>query len=320
VNKCEEALLDFNKACELDGNLYRAAAGRAYCLGATGKYTEAISEASRAIALDGGKPSAYYSRGMAEYKLRNFRDALRDLNQAIELGMSTAAAFYSRAAARDINDDWVGAIGDYTRAIELDPNNWRGFSGRGIARRSYGDYIGSVADFTRGLELAPDQRKLIVDRSWAKLLNYDNDGALSDILEYFGSEGSGHKDAPYLSIIPYIALRRMGKSEEARTFVRKALIRSAEDAYSFRSRFLLDEVTEEKLLELAKENKNDLTSAHALIGIKLLLDGDRTNAVRHFKWDQENGSHEVILHQLARTEYARLTGNPRLLTPKNPDN
>ena len=61
---------------------------------------------------------------------------------------------------------------------------------------------------------------------------------------------------------------------------------------------------ETKLLELAKGD--DLTDAHAFIGVKSLLDGDRKNAIVHFQWDREHGGHSRIAHQLARVEYARL--------------
>jgi tetratricopeptide (TPR) repeat protein len=290
-------------------------------LGATGKKDECVTIATKAIDVDPSKPTAYYTRGLGHYGTRKFREALRDFNQAIELGMTTADAYYHRAAARDATDDWLGAIIDYSRAIELAPNDWRKYRGRAIARRSYGDYLGSIEDYNKVLELAPAERGEILNRSWARLFNNDVAGAYQDAIDFLGEGSVASATEPFPVIVGYIALRKMGKPEAARTFVQGALKSRMGEPYIYLLQFLAGEITSEKLLELAKNTEWFLTDAHGLIGTKYLLDGDRRNATIHFKWDQENGSHgshERILHQLARTEYARMTGDPRLLTPPLP--
>lgn len=316
--KWAEALPDFTKAVEIDPQNYAALVGRAYSLAGLRYFDECIVVATKAIGLDPANPAAYIRRGYCYYSSSRAREAFRDFNQAIELGMTTADAYARRASARDAMDDWLGAIIDHTRAIELAPNDWKKYRGRAIARRSYGDYLGSVEDYNKVLELAPGERYTILDRSWAKLFNSDSAGAYQDTIDYLGEEGVASAAAPFPVIVGYIALRRMGKPEAANALVQGALKVKRSEWDAHRLRFLAGEITPVKLLELAKNDELLLTDAHALIGTKYLLDGDRRNAIVHFKWDQEHGSHERILHQLARTEYARMTGDPRLLTPPLP--
>ena len=317
--RCGDAIPDFTKALEINGDLYRAVAGRAFCVGALGNFDESIAEATHAIELNASKPEAYYTRGLGEYAKHRFQDALRDFNRAIELGMNTAVAYSRRAAARDITDDWLGAIVDHTRAIELDPLDWKKYAGRAVARRSYGDYLGAIADYDKALELAPKERMQIFDRSWAKLFNNDAAGAYQDTVDYLGDEGVANPGAPLPVIVGYLALRKMGKAEAASAFV-KAALKHAKPAEwnTYLLRYVAEDLGPDKLLELAGTDELLLTNAHGLIGTKYLLDGDRRNAEVHFKWDQAHGSHEIIFHQLARTEYARMMGDPNLLHPPLP--
>lgn len=319
--QCDKAIPDFSRAIEIDSIHYSAIVGRAFCFGATGKFDELIAETNRAIEIDPAKPHAYFTRGCGFYSKSRYDEALRDYNQAIELGMNTAEAYGKRAAARDMVDDWAGAIIDHTRAVNLDPGNWKRYAGRAIARRSYGDYLGAIEDYNKLLELAPEERVEIHNRSWAKLFNNDAAGAYQDTIDYLGKEGVSNPAAPMPVMVGYIALRKMGKDEAARNFVREALkhVKAGEWHTQILS-FLAGDISPERFLELAKNDKYQLTDAHSLIGTKFLLDGDRKNAAVHFKWDQENGSHEMIFHQLARTEYARMTGNPQLLKPPRPLN
>jgi len=316
--KWAEALPDFTKAVEIDPRNYAALVGRAYSLAGMRYFDECIEVATKAVELDPANPAAYNRRGYCYYSSRRFREALRDFNQMIELGMNTADAYGRRASARETMDDWLGAIIDHTRAIELEPNDWKKYRGRAIARRSYGDYLGSVEDYNKVLELAPNERAEILNRAWAKLFNDDAAGAYQDTIDYLGEEGVASADDPFPAIVGYIALRKLGKPEAAKALLQAAVKVKREERRTNLLRFLAAEITAEKFLEVAKNDELLLTDAHALIGTKNLLDGDRRTAIVHFKWDQEHGSHERILHQLARTEYARMTGDQRLLTPPQP--
>lgn len=319
TQRCPEALTDLTKALEIDRTLYRAMVPRAYCLGATGKFDEAVAQATQAIDLDPTKPLAYYVRGKALYAAHKHHESLPDLNRAIEFGMNTADAYGTRGNALDATDDWIGAITDHTRAIELDPKNWRRYASRALSRRSYGDYIGSISDYDKTLELAPNERAQTFNRSWAKLFNNDPAGAYQDVLEYLGNDGVANPASPTPSIVAYIALRKLGKVRAAQTFVRDALkyAKAGEWATDY-LRFLAGDLTGEKLLERAKGDSQRSTDAHALIGMKFLLDGEERNAAIHFEWDQKHGSHDRIYHQLARVEFVRMSGDPIHLSPPQP--
>lgn len=307
AQKYTEAIADFTSAIEIDATLYRAYAGRGHCFGAAGKYAESIADATKAIEIDAGRPQAYYSRGLAYYSLRNHLAAIPDLSRAIELGMTTAVAYYHRGMARDGADDWLGGIMDTTKAIELDPNNPKYYSGRAVARRSYGDYTGAISDYDKVLEFEPGNRYMILGRAWSKLFNNDASGAHQDALQFIEINGFVEGDGPFAVAIGYIGLRKNGKSEAAAELIERALKSQKPGVWGMEVlRFLAGQMNESKLLELAKDDQMHTTDAHAFIGVKSLLDGDRKNAEKHFKWDKEHGSHTRIAHQLARTEFVRM--------------
>jgi Tfp pilus assembly protein PilF len=149
------AIVDFNRAIQLDPNSARAYNNRGATKSELGDKRGAIDDYNRAIALAPKFAEAFYNRGAAKYQLGDKRGALTDFNLAIALDPKSAMAYYSRAVVRADLGNKQGAIDDYDRAIQLDPQFASAYYNRGAIKSELGDRLGAAADFDRSVALNP---------------------------------------------------------------------------------------------------------------------------------------------------------------------
>jgi len=64
-----------------------------------GEFDNAIEDFSRAIELNGQKADYYLNRGIAYCGQKHYEDAIKDLDKAIELDGTLSAAFHHRSLA-----------------------------------------------------------------------------------------------------------------------------------------------------------------------------------------------------------------------------
>ena len=154
----KNAILDFSSAIELKPfkGRYRRR-GLAYYH--QGEYEEAIADYSRAIELDPSYKYAYNNRGSAYEALKEYGKAVADYSRAIELDSKFEVAYYNRGLAYFYMKDYQKAIANYSRAIELDPKDANAYNNRGVAYFNLKDYDKAIADYKKALELKPDYTK-----------------------------------------------------------------------------------------------------------------------------------------------------------------
>ncbi len=86
------------------------------------RYDDALADYNRALDIDGELGAAHLNMGAALIHQRKFTEALGPLDIAIELGTQDLfAAHYNRAIAREQSGDIAGAYADFTRSAELKP-------------------------------------------------------------------------------------------------------------------------------------------------------------------------------------------------------
>jgi tetratricopeptide (TPR) repeat protein len=100
---------------------------------AAGKYEEAIVNYNKAIELDPQYAVAYYNRGNAYHKLGQDVEAIVNYNKAIELNPKDAAAYYNRGVAYAILSEGADqanakellkkAKADIDHALKMEPQN-----------------------------------------------------------------------------------------------------------------------------------------------------------------------------------------------------
>lgn len=113
----------------------------------------AIVDCNRAIELDPHLATAYDYRGFAKAAKHDWDGAISDYNRAIGLDQKLPHAYANRGFAKAIKLDWDGAIADDDHAIRLDPTMAFVYHNRGDAKKAKGDLKGADADYKRAAEL-----------------------------------------------------------------------------------------------------------------------------------------------------------------------
>jgi tetratricopeptide (TPR) repeat protein len=119
------------------------------------KADEAILELNKAIELDPQYALTYSHRADAYKDKGQFQEALADYGKALELAPKYATAYLNRANLYAENSDFDRAIADYRRALEVEPANILAYYSRGNTYAKQGRYEQAIADYNTLLEINP---------------------------------------------------------------------------------------------------------------------------------------------------------------------
>ena len=213
----EEAILDFNKALELEYDLsgvyyflgqchyylsdfkngikYLSLSNKiapfAYSYYLIGimqfdekKYEATINSITKSIELDDGDDKKFLSkkhtmRARAKYYKDDDNGALKDLEKAIELNPSASFTLRFRAEVFNYLENYNKAIQDITKAIELDSKP----SDYALRAKNYfklNDYNKAIADYTKAIDMYPNNLDYVKNRGDSKLKLGDILGAIND--------------------------------------------------------------------------------------------------------------------------------------------
>ena len=141
----------------LDGNGLLAVIynNRAGVFRSEGEYDRAILEYNKAIEIDPNYASAYMNRGKTYADKGEFDRAILEYNKAIEIDPRYATAYFNRGIAYANKDEYVRAILDYTKAIEIDPRFTEAYYNRGMIYANKGEYDRAILDYTKAIEINP---------------------------------------------------------------------------------------------------------------------------------------------------------------------
>ena len=114
----DKALVDWNRAIELDANSASAYAARGTHYRVAGKYAEAMVDLNHSIQVL-PNVDALYQRGQVYAALGKFDEAMKDYNEAIELAREVPYLYYARASARRALGDPEGSLEDQAIAARL---------------------------------------------------------------------------------------------------------------------------------------------------------------------------------------------------------
>ncbi len=92
---------------------------RAYKKGEEGDYSGAIVDYNKAIEINPKDADAYYNRGNAKDELGDYSGAIVDYNKAIEINPKDADAYKNRGNSKELIEDMKGACSDWRKASEL---------------------------------------------------------------------------------------------------------------------------------------------------------------------------------------------------------
>ncbi|WP_165356367.1 tetratricopeptide repeat protein [Sphingosinicella sp. BN140058] len=180
-NMLKEALLDYDKAVELDPNNVRAWANRGITRIQVGDLAGARSDLARAEATDPDYVQNAIGRGMLAEADRRPRDAVEAYTRALEQSPDYRFAIEHRAAAYARLGDTEGALRDFTSVIEKHSDDPDGYVGRGNFFLDTGDFDKAIADFDKAQALDPSNEWALANRGLARVHKRDLAAAATDL-------------------------------------------------------------------------------------------------------------------------------------------
>jgi tetratricopeptide (TPR) repeat protein len=167
LGRYQEAIQDFDQAIELQSDFSEAYLNRGISKKVLGRYQEAIQDFDQAIKLNPNHFLFYYYRGSTKFQLDQYVTAITDLDKAIELNPADAESYLVRGSTKKYLKQYELAILDLNKAIELDPHNIAAYDSRGYSRSSLKEYQAAILDFSKAIELEPNAIRYN-NRGWAK--------------------------------------------------------------------------------------------------------------------------------------------------------
>lgn len=123
-------------------------------------YDKAIIDANKAIELDPDSPFAFQNRALIYNELKRFDSALEDFNKAINLDNSVSVTYYNRGKNYSEMNEHLSAIKDYDKAIELDPKNCDAFFRKGLSEFELKNLKLALKAFENASALKPNESKI----------------------------------------------------------------------------------------------------------------------------------------------------------------
>ncbi|MCE1248562.1 MAG: tetratricopeptide repeat protein [Firmicutes bacterium] len=215
LGKYDEALVNLNKAIELDPANWLAYLDRGDVNKRLGKNKEALSdygmvvensekykadgynsrgivymgmkdndrayaEFSKAIELNPGFYQAYNNRGFCRSQARDYQAAIEDYNKALRINPNFMLALSNRGFSYYNTGKYKTAIEDFSKAIEIDPNDADSYNGRGVSFQALNSYERAFADFNKAIEIDTNFSGAYLNRGIAYYEKKDYDSAISD--------------------------------------------------------------------------------------------------------------------------------------------
>lgn len=176
----DQAILNFNRAVDLQPNFAEAyrMRGRAYV--AQSNSDLAIRDFSRVVELHPRDALALSERGFAHLDKKEYADALADADRALAQDPHLGRAYNLRATARRSRGDLQPALDDFTRAVQLEPNLDNYFQ-RAATYQQMGEHQLAIADFGRALDEDPQRPHTYFARAESRAAVGDSAGARADI-------------------------------------------------------------------------------------------------------------------------------------------
>ncbi|OFY84564.1 MAG: hypothetical protein A3K10_03315 [Bacteroidetes bacterium RIFCSPLOWO2_12_FULL_31_6] len=176
------ALLDYDKAIELNPQIDEYYTHRGHCKYALSDFEGALKDFDKAILINPKIAEHYFNRGQALVSNSKPNQALDDFNKAIELN-DTVAYYYSNRAFCKYKADWSrkkydAYIEDYNRAINLDSDNSNYYFNRGVFHYEIKNFKNAIIDLSKSIQLDSAQTQAYYFRGLSRIEIGDSSGCL----------------------------------------------------------------------------------------------------------------------------------------------
>jgi superkiller protein 3 len=162
--RMDEALQHFNRALEIEPDMYQAWHGRGVALHNLGRYEEAIISYNRALALESGNHEVWYYHGNALRNLGRYEEAIVSHDRALEIKPDMHEAWHDRGIALGELHRYEEAVSSYDRALEIKSDKLETWLVRAHALAMLGRYEKALASLERVLETQPNSYEIWLGR------------------------------------------------------------------------------------------------------------------------------------------------------------
>ena len=160
----EGAILEFNKALEIDPNYYYSYNNRGEARRYLNNQEGAWQDYNRAIQLYPRYSDAYNNRAIIKFNRGDYIGSIIDCSMSIYLKPDNPNAFNNRASSRISLKDYTGAFHDYDSALKLNPYYADGYKNRGIAKYYSSDIKGACEDWKKAYDLGNTQASQLIQQ------------------------------------------------------------------------------------------------------------------------------------------------------------
>ena len=161
-----KALVEFQRAVQLEPTRWRAVHNRGVSYFALGRTELAMSDFTRTIQLQPKFPTAYFNRGELRFETGDLRGAVSDYDQAIRLGVEDSSAYEGRGYALLQLGQHAAAVADFNMVIRFKPNDAGAHLSRGEAHTKLHRWEEAARDFNQAIALDGKRTRAYERAAW----------------------------------------------------------------------------------------------------------------------------------------------------------
>jgi lipoprotein NlpI len=259
---------------------------------------------------------AFSHRGFARKKLKDYTAALADFDKAIDLNPKESGSYVDRGLIKNNLKDYDGALADFNMAIELNTNNPVAYEGLGATERHFKNYGKAMDNFNKAIEINPQDAWAYACRGYLQndLLQWQQ------ALESFRKSLELDSSLDYSRLYIWLIRAQLGEQEaatkELADYLNSSVGTKENDWPIHVGKFLIGTLSEEDVINVAnrlsknlEEEDGQLCEAYYYIGMKHLLDGDKSGAVDFLQKCLDTGETRYLEYESAETEIQKLKVN-----------
>ena len=158
----EEAILNYDKAIELDPQDSEMYLWRALAKRALGQNNDAIDDLDKMVEID-NSPHAFEIQGKTLSYMKEYRKAIAAFDQVIELDPNNPFCYIRRAIAKRNLRQYQEAINDLDQHLQIEPDDVSAYRLRGKVNEDLGNLDAAKRDFQKALTFLSPNALIIGD-------------------------------------------------------------------------------------------------------------------------------------------------------------
>ena len=276
-----------------------------------GRFSEAEPRLQRAAEKDTNCAECQIALGILRFRQRRFSDAKKYIQAGLNLDPRNYRGLHIYANLLREEESYDEAIKTYERALSVNTNLANVHLDLSIACIAAGQRQKGDEAFEHALKLSPRGDFYYRARGNAMLRIGRGSQAATDAMAFIKIRGWQDNSAPYAAMAAYLGYRMDKMNAEAAKLLAEIAAKADANEWPFPViKYMKREINDQQLISSAKDN-DQLTEAHAYIGMDLSLNGARDQAITHLQWVKEKGNQALVEYAMACGELKRAEKNAK---------